>query len=35
MKALVEQIVDIDDVEIYGRVVSVRGQAAGSLPGTK
>jgi flagellum-specific ATP synthase len=25
MKALAEQIVDIDGVEIYGRVVSVRG----------
>ena len=25
MKALAEQIVDIDGVEIYGRVVGVRG----------
>ena len=28
MKALAEQIVDIDGVEIYGRVVSVRGLMA-------
>ena len=30
MKALAEQIVDIDRVEIYGRVVPVRGLDVGS-----